>query len=279
MQENEAQSQDNMPDMQKYGYSIWDIILMRKKMIIGTTISFILSVFVASMLMPNIYKGEVTLKINKANLDYPTHATEGLQKDIITARELSDAIGVMNRDKIKNIFSDRADRVWNVKITSLNPYQGLNDKLRLVIEVKDPNDFNNLVNIFLDYLNNIPLLKKFVDNQKEQLYMRSQELEHLIKSSRRDVDNFNKMFVRERLNPIGFDPIDINRKLSDLKMQKILVSQQVKNLSAVEIITAPTVSQRPVKPKPLLYSAIAGVFGLLTGFLLAIWWYRRDQKK
>ena len=76
--------------------------------------------------------------------------------------------------------------------------------------------------------------------------------------------------IKEKLNPVGFNPVQFNKMLSDLEVEKITLKQSTKNLTGFEIVTNPIIFQKVVRPRPMLYMAIAGVISLILGVFLAM---------
>jgi capsular polysaccharide biosynthesis protein len=67
----------------------------------------------------------------------------------------------------------------------------------------------------------------------------------------------------------------LGMQINDLKSQIHVLEKQIANIQPTLVIKQPTVSQRPIKPRPLLNMAIAGVLGLFIGAFLVFgreWW-------
>ena len=122
----------------------------------------------------------------------------------------------------------------------------------------------------VQYLNNIPLITRAVDQSREQLTKRLEEIDVVMSKSQEDAERFQRMMVKEKLNPIGFNPVQFNKMRSDLEVEKIILKQSIKNLTGFEIVTNPIIFQKPVSPRPMLYLAIAGISSLFGGFFIVL---------
>ncbi|MFA5386560.1 MAG: Wzz/FepE/Etk N-terminal domain-containing protein [Candidatus Paceibacterota bacterium] len=67
----------------------------------------------------------------------------------------------------------------------------------------------------------------------------------------------------------------LEKQINDLKNQINSLENQIENIQPTLIIKDPTVSEKPISPRPLLNMAIAGILGLFIGTFLAFgreWW-------
>jgi LPS O-antigen subunit length determinant protein (WzzB/FepE family) len=119
-------------------------------------------------------------------------------------------------------------------------------------------------------LNNIPLIARAVEQSREILTKRLEEIDAVMSKSQEDAERFQRMMVREKLNPIGFNPVQFNKMRSDLEVEKIALKQSIRNLTGFEIVTNPIIFQEPVSPRPMLYLAIAGIFSLFGGLFMVL---------
>ncbi|MDA8340271.1 MAG: Wzz/FepE/Etk N-terminal domain-containing protein [Nitrospiraceae bacterium] len=231
-------------------YDYWKVIVKRKSLIIGLFFIATLASAIISLLMPKIYRGEVVLQLTAKEL---------------TAKELLGVIGKIDGEKIKSILPKTHYLVTDVK---LNALKDSTNKLNVVIDAKRANDIPDAVSELVEYMNNNQLIKRYVEQERERLLKQSEELFNIIEDSKELRKNYNRMLVAGRLVPIGFNPIDLDKKISDLKIEKVVVEQAIKNLKGMEIIEQ-YISNKPVKPKKRQMVAIAGVTSLFAGILLA----------
>ncbi len=99
----------------------------------------------------------------------------------------------------------------------------------------------------------------------------------LINSLERAIEDYNI-----QINDLESSKQDFNIKIGSLMADKddlgLEINKLNKSLQEIEptkVIKEPTVSKAPIKPRPLLNTAIAGVLGLFIGVFLAFareWW-------
>ncbi len=191
----------------------------------------------------------------------------GSPKELISTKELFEIIGNFDREKIEAIFPQNFDSIKSVRIKQI---PGSTDKFKIIVELTQTTYFQEVIKIFVQYLNNIPLIARAVEQSREQLTKRLEEIDVVMSKSQEDAERFQRMMVKEKLNPIGFNPVQFNRMRSDLEVEKIALKQSIKNLTGFEIVTNPIIFQKPVRPRPMLYMAIAGVISLILGVFLAM---------
>lgn len=217
---------------------------------------------VVSFLMPKIYRGEVIVKVNI--------------KATITPKEFIEIVGKMGDEKKANIFIKNHDSVGDVKITEI---RGSTDKLRIIIDSTRPEDIQSCFTEIVEYMNNSPEAKLFIEQTKERLSKEIEEISVLIAQSEALVKALEKTLKDGKLVAVGFNPIELNRKASDLKIEKLNLEHQLINLKAVKIIEGPSISKKPVKPKVKQNIAIASIISLLLGVILAFFMEFLEKNK
>jgi len=248
-------------------YDLWKIILGRKRIIFWIFLVSIISAGIISFAMPNIYRGEVGVRIQPKEL---ISAEVGLRiqpKELISAKELFEIVGNLNRERIETIFPQSFDSIKSVKLTQI---PGSGDKFKINVELSQKAYFGEAIKIFLKYLNDIPLIARAVEESREILRKRLEEIDLVMSKSQEDAEQLQKMMIKEKLNPVGFNPVHFNKMRSDLEVEKIILKQSMKNLTGIEIVTSPIIFLKPVRPKPLLYVITAGIISLIIGVISAL---------
>jgi capsular polysaccharide biosynthesis protein len=242
---------DNTPDE----INLMDYIqILRKRkwlIILGTLICIIAAVII-SLLKPKVYRGEATFKI--------------LTREMKTAKEMVNVIGNPDEEKLKQILPKSYNLVNSVKLSSL---RDSTDKFKLIIEAKRFDDIPIAISEFEEYVDNNPLIRRSFEENKEMLLKQTEELSKVIESSKELVKAYDNLIKTGRLIPVGFNPIDLNKRISDIKIEKLLLEQSLRRLKGIEMVTQPYISSKPVKPKKRQNVMIAGVVGLLASIMLA----------
>ena len=249
-------------------YDLWKNVIKRKKLIFGIFFVSIISTGIISFMMPKIYQGEVGVRIQESQESIsPGYYGKIQPKELISPKELYEIIGNFDREKINLIFPQYSNSIKDVMIRQIS---GSTDKFKIIFEMRQIAYFQEVVKIFMQYLNNIPLIARAVEQSRERLRKRLEEIDVVMSKSEQDAERFQRMMIKEKLNPIGFNPVEFNKMRSALEVEKIALKQSIKNLTGFEIVTNPIISKSPVRPRPKLYMAIAGVISLVFGIFLTM---------
>jgi capsular polysaccharide biosynthesis protein len=101
------------------------------------------------------------------------------------------------------------------------------------------------------------------------LLKQREELSKVIESSKELVRTYDTLIKTGRLIPVGFNPVDLNKRISDIKIEKLHVEQTLERLKGIEMGAEPYISGKPVKPKKGLNFMIAGIVGFIASIMVA----------
>lgn len=116
------------------------------------------------------------------------------------------------------------------------------------------------------------IIKSTVSRDKEILILKSAELSDLIKSSPDLLATYRKLFEAGKLTTMGFNPVEVSKSISDIKVNLLAIDQQILRLNngGIEIAAQPYISDKPVSPKILRNVILAGIFSLFIGIFLSL---------
>ena len=242
-------------------YDLWKVIAKRKILIIGLFIVIVGSTAIVSFLMPDIYRGA-------AVLDIFILKSEKSEKEIITAKEITDMIGSADRKERLSIAPKSYPNVMDIKFKAIKDSR---NKLVVTIDAKKTDNIPIALSEVVDYLNNIDIIKSTVKQEKGLLLRKSAELSEIVKSAPDLLETYHKQFKAGKLSTIGFNPIDLDRKISEIKVELFIIEQQLLRLNngCIMVAVQPSISNNPVSPKILLNVVAAGISSLLLGIFLA----------
>lgn len=231
-------------------YDLWKVIAKRKGIIIGIFFVAVVAASVITLNMPKIYRGEAALRVTSA----------------LTSKEISGLMGKISKEKMALIFPKTYPSITDVKLT---PLKDSADKLQVAIDSKNADDIPNALSELVEYIKSNPLMKRGLYQERERILKQSEELSRTIESSEELVKTYKKLLDAGKLIPIGFNPIELNKRISDLRIEKLNLEQALENLKGVETAGNLYVSKKPVKPRKMLNITLAGVVGLFAGVFLA----------
>ena len=247
-------------------YDYWKVIVKRKSLIIGLFLVAVLASAIISFLTSKIYRGEVILKLPAKELTSKELTSKELTSKELTSKELLSIIGKIDAEKVKNFLPKTHRLITSIKLDAL---KDSTDKLRLVIEAKNTDDISSAMTEFVGYLNNFPLINRSVEEERQRLLIQSEELSKVIKDSEEFAEIHKKLLREGKLILLGFNPVEISKRMSDLKIEKLGVEQSLQRPKSVEIIEKPYILKNPVKPSIKKNIALAGTISLFIGIFLA----------
>ncbi len=254
------------------------VIRKRKWLIIlGTLICMIVAAII-SLLMPKIYRGEATFNTAKERITVVGETGKEIiiVKEIITAKEMVSFIGKLDKEKLKQVLPKTYNLINSIQ---LNPLRDSADKFQLIIEAERVDDIPIAISGFVEYIDNNPLIRHSVEEAKERLLKQIEELSKFIESSKELVKAYDNLIKTGRLILVGFNPIELNKRISDIKIEKLQVEQTLKRLKGIEMVAQPYISSKPVKPKVKQNIVIAGLVSLFAGIFLAFFMEFLEKNK
>lgn len=253
-------------------YDLWKVIVKRRRIIIGIFLIFVISTAILSTFMPKIYRGEATLNvIDNSFLTTFDNVRRHLliANDSYDARKIIDAMGRIDNEKKKLIFPKTYMSVNSAKLRVLKETEKP-EKIAVTIEAKNTNDIPVSVSELVDFLNNMESVKTSFNDEREVLRKRSIELSNLQKTGQDSLVRYNKL-LRDGKIDIGYNPLSLQIDIVNIENEKLAVDQALSKFKdgRIQLITPPSVSNKPVSPKILHNVFVAGILSLLVGIALA----------
>jgi capsular polysaccharide biosynthesis protein len=250
----EQQNRENNDEINLYDF--WKVIVKRKMLIIGLFIVIVVSTAIGSFLMPDIYRGEACLLVI-------------INSEVIKAKEITDLIGKIDDEKQLRMVSKSEPNINKIKFDAIKDSK---NKIIVTIDARKIDDIPKALSEVVGYLNNVDIIKSQVSRDKAILLKQSAELSDLIKSSPDLLATYHKLFKAGKLSTVGFNPIEVNKRISEIKVELLGIEQLLSRLNngGIEIAAQPYVSNRPVSPKILRNVVASGILSLLLGVFLAV---------
>ena len=238
-------------------YDLWLVILKRKKLIIGLFLIVVISVTISSFRMPKIYRGDTVLRIPQFEI----------ASSNISSNDLIDLIGSIDKDRKAKMLPKTSALITDIK---LNASKDSRDKIVVVIDSIDKNAIVTATSELIDYINSIDLVKSTVKEEQEKLLKRTTELTSVLSASKEIFETYGKLLKAGKLVPIGFNPLELNKRISDISLEKQITEQSLQRLSAgVRTARQVDIGNDPVKPRKKMNVVLSGAVGLFLGVFLA----------
>jgi LPS O-antigen subunit length determinant protein (WzzB/FepE family) len=238
-------------------YDLWLVILKRKKLIIGLCLIVVILAAIISLLMPKTYGGDAVLSI-------PQFEIVSLN---ISSRDLLDLIGKIDKERRARLLPKTSIFITDIKF---NVFKDSKDKVEVVIESKDKNAISMAISEVIDYTNSIDLVKSTVKEEQEKLLKRAAELSTVLDASKDLLYTYRQLFKAGKLVPVGFNPIELNKRISDISLEKQMTEQSLQRLSGgVKLARQVDIKDKPVKPRIIMIIVLSGTISIFLAILAA----------
>lgn len=266
---------------------LWRVIVRRRAIILGLFIASVLLSVVAVSVMPKVYRGEAVLKLaGEGIISLADTKGTGDKKvmsftSAVTPSEIAEMYGKLEGGNKSKIFSKTQHSIVDAKLTIL---KGSQDKLKVVIDSKSAEDLPASFLQYMEHLRNSPAIRNHAENLRTLLNKRLEENSKNIESAEQLHSTFRKFLQAGKINVVGFNPLQFEQSISNLRIEKFALENSLKELEknrGLEILEDFYVFKNPVKPRKALIVAVAGVSGFFVGVFLAFFieYVRRQSDK
>ena len=222
------------------------ILIKRKGLVLGLCLGAAIVAGVLSLWVPKIYRVDTSLEVGYAEskpIEAPGQIVEKINADVY---------GVLVREKLQ-----------------------ISEKEYPKIEAENPED-TNLVKI--ETQSSKPELARSILNEINNLILKEHEKE-LIKKKAQIEENIKE--IQEELNLLEIQKVYSDEGIANLQTTLLSLKEKLSDIEPTKIVKAPSISEEPVRPKPLLNVVVAAVLGLFVGVFLAFgkeWWEKNKDK-
>ena len=239
-------------------YDLWKVIVKRKKIIIAIFLISLLGAVIYCFTAPQIYQLEIYVK-----LYMPTGILT--VKELPTAKDISSIIGKIDNEKKAVIFSKNVDEITKAEIGEI---RGATDKFKITIESRNRENLPAALQEMIMYIENIREIKSNYEKIISEIDERIKNVKNADEKSDFHIKEIEKRLNSTKLLPVGFNPVEINQRSIDLKMEKFRLEQERNNFKLIRPLDDPVVSKEPVKPKKAMIMTIAGICSLIFGIFI-----------
>ena len=249
-------------------YNLWKAIVKRKMTIIAIFLISLIGAMLYVFTSPEIYRLEAHMKLYLPK-DWSTVRELPLTtvRELPTAKDLSSIIGTLNPEKKAIIFSKGADKITNVKIDEL---KGATDKFKITIESQSPEMLPEALENIVKYIENMNMIKNNYEKITRELDEKIKDIKETYAKSDLMNREIEKRIHSSKMLSVGFNPIEVNEKVLEMKIQLYRLEQERRNYKLIQPLDDPFISKYPVKPYKTLIITIAAICSLMVGVFIAV---------
>ena len=240
-------------------HHLLNVLAKRKMIILGLCLISVISTAFVCSILPPIYRLEIMAKLS-------------MPKNIMTVKELPTAkdvaliVGNIDGQKKAMIFPKNGEEISDAKIVEI---RGASEKLKMTIDSRNPEILPAAMQEFVEYLGNIREIKNASELIMSEIEAKIESVNEAVKKNDLQIRELEKRLSSSKILPVGFNPVEINNKVVELKMEKYRLEQERRNYKPIQLLEEPFISNSPIKPRKAMIIAIAAMVSLLFGIILA----------
>jgi hypothetical protein len=248
-------------------YDYWEVLVKRKKILIGIFLIPLVIAFIISFTIPVYYSGVGVI----SNLALP-------------APDIAKLIGNVGDTQKDKIFINNPGAINSVLILP-------NDNLRIIIEAKTADIIPQAFKEILNYISNMPEIKEEIERNKERAKREANsKIKTLMDSKEANLTFMNylkDMMKKRQLQYITVNPADLVKRDGEISLEIMNLQQTGKDVMKKESNVKVTVgmlgplsiTKNPSDKKIRERIIMTGILSLLTGILIIVFLEYIDRMK
>lgn len=274
MDKNNALIQDDEIDL----YELYCVIKSHIKFIICFVFGLTLLTIILTFFMKPVYKSDMVVRIpeitnaNKVVISYPEI------KSIID--EISLLYKEKRYDEIAKRFDVSVDTVLAVNNLEIKDDKTNKNIFYLTLYVYDKNKIPQLTDTILKYINQNPVVKTTVESRLNELDTYINDVQTNIVKFEALKNTIFKAINNGQVSLLGFNPVDINISLINLKSQvETLKGQKDLLQKGVSLFSQPYIPKYKYKPKRSLIAAVSFISSIFIAIFIVFFKEWVDTRK
>jgi hypothetical protein len=229
--------------------------------------------------------GHLKKPVYRSSFIVKVYSTQG-NVPILSSSEMDKLLSELDNLRKENKFNELS-RKLGAEFEALEKIDKLytdiphdsRDLVEIIIDSYDKNLVTNLKPVIVQYLNQNQYLNERITLLKENNIHLKEEIESKIQG----MEAFKNVILTKvkdgRNIYLGFNPLQLDEEIINLKQKVIELENLIKLLKGVEVTVEPDVPFKPIKPQTLKNVAIAGLLSLLGGIFLALFieWFEKQK--
>lgn len=250
---------------------LWNVLVKRRNIII---VLFALSTFTGlgiSLTMPKIYEGEAVVALPVAGTSQTSDRIGNSARSVLLVnasetRAIMDTLikEIKRRNPIAGLDEKLLNKIAAIKLEQI---KGSESQVKLIAQVKEePKAAIEVIDKIIHYLQENDSTKQKISIEKTAIEASLAELNKTIERAEKTRNEAIKLM--EVRNPVGFNPVDLDVKISEMKIKAISLESSLSITDNYKFVIMPHSYWKPIKPRVALNTLVAGIAGLCIGLLM-----------
>ena len=244
-------------------YELWLILKKRWKVVVSTTLIFVITAIVYIFIAKPVYTSSFFVKIPKNISGYIKYNEKGvLRISPVYLFSQEETISLIKRFNYKS-------KDFSFIIASESKEKENKETIKIEIGVYKPSIIPDISKSLISYLNSNPYVKRKIETERAKLQIFIKESKDKLHEMEKTKELIYKDLKNGKIQNLGFNPLDLDTKILNIKKEIAELEIRLKNLKGFEISVYPAIPEKPSKPKKKLILAVSVVSGLFLGVFLA----------
>jgi len=273
----EEKNQENYDGVDLINYL--RVIIKKKWLIFGIFLLTVISVLIFTLRLPKVYKIDTSLEIGNVGgelIEKPGQVVEKIKGEIYKVL-IQEKLGIA-AEKYPKIKAEnpKDTALVNIEIESVDPQLAIN-----ILK-----ETNNL--ILEGHRDEVEAKKELLEKDIERIKTKIGSLGEEKKNLEAQIGILEKTPFEGRSPEFQFTLLSTKESLEkkkqeieNLYLQINSLQRSLEDIQPTRIVKEPTVSEKPVKPKPVLNIIIAAILGIFIGTFFAFfreWWEKNKSR-
>lgn len=260
-----------LPD-QKFTFDdLMKAVIVKRYLVIGSAIIFSAVVLVVGLISPRVYQAEAIVILPETPRNGIYADSKGNIKALINVLETKNLVGL----HWKRVSDGMADTVIGnllvpyIRSISIEDIKGSNSQFRLVVQVeRDQSKGLRAIDAVMSYLHSNEYVNRKYEAEEKNLQSALTELQ--VSIDKATVIRENALRQIQGKTIMGFNPIEMESKISDLRLRYSDLQTNRALFHGYEYVMPPYCFPSPIKPAVLISVLMSAIVGIVAGVMTVI---------
>ncbi|HFC97758.1 MAG TPA: hypothetical protein ENJ40_04785 [Thermosulfurimonas dismutans] len=262
-------------------YELFLVLWRRKKVIFLTLLAFMITGGLYVWLSPRVYRQTILVKLPINNLPLTTVPLISNEEAKEMINSLEELLREQNYSRLAKVLKLPEEKVRALVRFSPRAVRGSSTLLKITIEAYDPLLLPVMDRKLISFINENPYLKDRIKIWKTTIKEKEKTISVKLSNLEKLKNYLLAQIQKGKLQLLGFNPLDLEGYILDLKQELEVLKAQERLISGAELVVAGALPRRPAKPRVGVILAAVGVAGIFVGIFLAFfveWWEKAREE-
>jgi LPS O-antigen subunit length determinant protein (WzzB/FepE family) len=258
-------------------FSIWKIVVKRKKLILYITILAMVIALFTTMSFRTAYEAEAILCLPRSEKVYKIDNLIKDERVLVNKVDTKNLLENLTREIYaqNQIGGVSAQLAMQVDKITIEPIISDENNIKITVRVYDKSEYAKEIYLnILDYLNTNKYVQNRFNVEKTKIEMSIIEIKNAIDLAMKTRTQYLEKPIK--INSYQLNPLEIDRQISEFKTTQIELQHQLSSLHSYEYLGEPFIYKNKVNHKIFLSTIIFGMFGFFLSVFLS---YLLELKK